>query len=133
MVTRQFPKEASETPAPPDSRTRYDALCVRCHRATSWPLGLYEKTDGTCARCLGDRPDLLMQLVAAEGGPYRRATLTPPAMRWGLRRPHRIVNAAWPWVTNAVVGLVAQTGRYALALALIPVLLAAAYLRRVPR
>lgn len=61
------------------------SLCIFCGHASRWPEEVFERTGRRCARCLEERPGLLMQLVAAEGGPFRSATLTPPAMRWGLR------------------------------------------------
>lgn len=137
MVTRQVPKESHVEPPPPDT-TRFVALCTLCHRTDGWPIGLYEKTAGTCARCLEARPDLLMVLVAAEGRrshPYRDAPVLGRVLRWGVRYPVAAWSSVVGWSLGAALGGLVSGQRRNVCLAMLALLLVwlLVFVRRVPR
>jgi hypothetical protein len=107
--------------------------CRQCNRTSHWPLEVYEATGGVCARCLEERPGLLLQLVAAEGHPHRTAPMVERATRWGVQHP----DSAWKILGAFVVGLlatvlVAPTRNACLAHGGLLVLWALLYVRRVP-
>lgn len=97
-------------------------VCGQCSRTSHWPLEVYEATGGTCARCLEERPGLLLQLVAAEGHPYRaapayRRRLSPEARRLRVMLAVAVAAAALSGYAVATMSGV-TTPRVSLALVL---------------